>query len=135
VPVTTLPPGVTVGQVQIAVEGNQIGPCDTIALWAGNGLQQSIYTTDHHSACTIVTLQRQVNGAWQSVANCLLATATKIVEVPSMQAAFVQLKPGATGAQGGAWPSGTYRATFSYSLASNGNGQQTAVDSVTFTVS
>lgn len=137
VPVTTLPPSVTYGQVGIAVEGTHFAPCDTIAVWAGNGLPESIYIADHHSDCTIITLERQVNGAWQPVASCTLGSVTQLVTVTTMQAAFVQLKPGssvAPGANGAGWPSGTYRATFNYSLASNGTGQQTEIDSAQFTV-
>jgi hypothetical protein len=113
-PVTTLPPGVTVGQVRVVVEGDQHGPCETLYVWAGNGLNQSIYTTDHHSDCTVVTLQRQVGADWQPVAACLLATPTRSVEIASMQASFVQLAPGASGTQERGWMAGTYRIAFGY---------------------
>jgi len=113
-PVTTLPPGVTVGQVGVVVEGDRHGPCDTINLWAGNGLGERIYTTDHHSDCTIVTLERQVSADWQPVAACLLASPTRIVEIASMHANFVQLAPGALGTRERAWPAGTYRVAFGY---------------------
>ncbi len=134
IPVTTLPPGVAVGQVQISVEGSHFGAHDTIALWAGNGLGQCIYTTDHHSDCTIVTLQRQAAGAWQSVADCPLASPTRIVDLPNMQAIFVRLQPEALGAQAGGWSAGTYRVAFSYTTQQQGLGQQTEVDSASFTV-
>jgi hypothetical protein len=113
-PVTTLPPGVTGGQVGVVVEDDHHGPCETINLWAGNGLGERIYTTDHHSDCTIVTLERQVSADWQPVAVCLLATPTRIVEIASMHAIFVQLAPGALGTRERAWPAGTYRVAFGY---------------------
>jgi hypothetical protein len=114
VPITTLPPGVTFGQVRVVVEGDRHGQCDTILVWAGNGLNERIYTTDHHSDCTIVTLQRQVGADWQPMAACLLATPTRIVEIASMQANFVQLAPSAIGTREHAWPTGTYRVAFGY---------------------
>jgi hypothetical protein len=134
-PVTTLPPGVTIGQVRVVVEGDQHGPCETLYVWAGNGLSQSIYATDHHSDCTIVTLQRQVGADWQPVAACLLATPTRSVEIAPMQADFAQLAPNTPGMQERAWPSGTYRLAFGYHT-----GQQvsttpdTLVYSLTFTI-
>ncbi len=113
-PITTLPPGVTPFQVRVVVEGDRHGPCETIFVWAGNGLGQRIYTTDHHSDCTIVTLERQVNSEWQPVATCLLASLTRIIEIASMQANFVPLAPGALGTRERAWPTGTYRVAFGY---------------------
>jgi hypothetical protein len=135
VPITTLPPGITPGQVRVVVEAGRYGPCDPIPVWAGNGLGQSISTTDHHSDCTIVTLERQVDSGWQPVANCLLASPTHIVIVPSMQAEFVRLEPSATGAQAGAWPTGTYRVAFGYHVGQEqASGAETTVYSPTFTV-
>lgn len=134
VPVTTLPPAVTVDQVQVVVEEGSYEPSSTIFVWAGNGLSQCIYTTDHHSDCSIVVLERQVNGNWQPQANCLRATPTQIVALSPMQAAFVQLPPAAGGTQPGVWPVGTYRVTFSYRLDREGTSQPIEVDSGSFAI-
>lgn len=133
-PVTTLPPAVTVGQVQVVVEDGSYGPSSTIFVWAGNGLSQCIYTTDYHSDCSIVVLERQVDGNWQPQANCPRATPTQIAALPPMRAAFVQLPPEASGTQPGVWPVGTYRVAFSYRLDREGADQPIEVDSGSFTI-
>ncbi len=133
-PVTTLPPGVAVGQVQVVVESGSYGPNSTIFAWAGNGLSQCIYAMDHHSDCSVVMLERQVSGGWQPQASCPLATPTRIVALSPMQAAFIRLVPMTTGAQQGAWQAGTYRTVFSYRLDPNGTGQSTEVTSESFTI-
>jgi hypothetical protein len=133
-PVTTLPPGLTPGEVRVVVESGQYGPCDTIYVWAGNGLGQSIYTADHQSDCTIVTLQRQMAGGWQPVAQCQLAIATRTVEIPPVQSDFVQFLPGTAGGQSSAWPVGTYRVAFSYYLGATATTMNTVVYSPTFII-
>ncbi|HEX6800358.1 MAG TPA: hypothetical protein VF116_21785 [Ktedonobacterales bacterium] len=133
-PVTTLPPGVTVGQVRVVVESGEYRSSDTIFAWAGNGLGQCIYATDHHSDCSLGTLERQVDGAWQPQANCQTATPTRTIAVPPLEAAFIRLTPPATGAQPGIWQSGTYRVAFSYRLDQTGTGQPVEVVSDTFTI-
>jgi hypothetical protein len=136
VPVTTLPPGLTVGQVRVVVEADRYGSCDTIPVWAGNGLDHSISGTDHQSDCTIVTLQHRVADTWETLARCLLATPTRVVVLPSMHANFIPLAPGGSGTQqGGAWPAGTYRVAFSYYEGSEPSpGTAKVVYSPTFTI-
>ncbi len=134
VPVTTLPPGVTVDQVQVVVESVSYGPDSTILAWAGNGLSQCIYATDHMSDCSIVVLERQVNGGWQPQADCHASSPARMVTLPPMQAAFIRLMPGATEAQHGVWPVGTYRVAFIYRLEQASTGQAVEVDSTTFTI-
>src|SRR5690242_1338300 len=54
-PITTLPPGVSVGEVSVTVlyaNGGPFKPSDTIFVYVGNGLSQAICTADHHSECT-----------------------------------------------------------------------------------
>lgn len=133
-PVTTLPPGVTVGQVRVVVESGAYDRGSTIFAWAGNGLGQCIYATDHHSDCSIIVLERQVDSGWQPQADCQLATPTRTLALPPMQADFVRLAPPATGAQPGIWQAGTYRVAFSYHLGQDATGQPIAVVSDPFTV-
>lgn len=135
VPVTTLPPGVTVGQVRVVVENGSYAPDSTIFAWAGNGLSQCIYAADHHSGCSIIVLERQVDGAWQPQANCQTATPARAIVLPPMQADFIRLSPPAAGAQPGVWQTGTYRVAFTYRLDEASMGQPIEVDSGTFTIS
>jgi hypothetical protein len=135
VPVTTLPPGVTVGQVQVVVESGEYSRDSTIFAWAGNGLSQCIYATDHQSGCSIVVLERQVNGEWQPQASCRSATPTRSVALPPIQATFIRLTPPAAGAQQATWQAGIYRVAFGYRLHADGSGQPIDVYSTTFTIS
>ena len=135
VPVTTLPPGVTVGQVQVVIESGEYGREGTIFAWAGNGLGQCVYATDHQSECSIVVLERRVSGGWQPQAACQLATPTRIVALPPIQAAFIHLAPPAAGAQQATWQAGIYRVAFGYRLNPDGSDQPSEVYSTTFTIS
>lgn len=133
-PVTTLPPGVTVGQVRVVVENGERSPDSNIFAWVGNGLGQCIYATDHHSDCSIIVLERQVDGAWQPEAKCQSATPTRTIVLPPMQAVFIRLMPITTGAQQGTWQTGTYRVAFRYRLDQDAASQPAEVDSATFVI-
>jgi hypothetical protein len=134
VPVTTLPPAVTPGEVRVAVDGQRFGQCDTITLWAGNGLSQTIVTADHQTDCSIVTLQRQVSSAWQVVGTCNLATPTRVVELQTNTAQYIQLQPGAAGVQGASWQAGAYRVAFTYHTGESSSSEGATVYSSQFTI-
>jgi hypothetical protein len=95
------------GRVTVTVDKTHYAPTDTITVTIFNGLAASVSTTDHQTNCTMVTLERSVNGAWQTIAPCRLMTPTRVVPIP----------PGATTQRLGstAWPVGTYRVVFHYS--------------------
>jgi hypothetical protein len=96
----------TPGQVTVAVDKTHYAPTDTIMVMIFNGLAASVSTTDHQTNCTVVTLERVVNGAWQAEGACRLLTPTRVV----------QILPGTTTQQLGStrWPTGTYRVAFRY---------------------
>ena len=121
------------GQVTVAVDKTHYAPTDTITVTILNGLATTISTTDHQTNCTVVMLERLVNGAWQPVGACRLMTPTRVVPI----------SPGTTVQQLGstAWPAGTYRVAFRYFTEPDGeSGQATAsaqgglVYSATFTI-
>ncbi len=96
----------TPGRVTVAVDKTHYAPTDTISVMIVNGLATSISTTDHQTNCTVVTLERVVNGAWQAEGACRLLTPTRVV----------QILPGTTTQQLGStrWPTGMYRVAFHY---------------------
>lgn len=118
---TTAPPAVTAvpGAVTISLDKPQYHAGDLALVMIANGLAQTISATDHHTSCSLVTLEQQVNGAWQPIGLCHLLTPTRLVEIV----------PGSVTAQkiGISGTAGTYRVAFGY-------GSQT-VYSQTFTVS
>jgi hypothetical protein len=135
-PVTTLPPAVTVGRVQVVIQDIGYGLCAIPAnrplnVYAGNGLDRSIYAADHRSGCSIFTIERWVSAAWRPVAMCLLDSPTRLVDIPSLTSNFAQIKPEV----GATWPTGVYRAAFAYhvGLASDSTAE-TVVYSTPFTI-
>ena len=86
-----------------------------------NGRSTSIFTFDHQTSCTILTLQRQTASGWQAVGGCAQGRMTVQVEI----------KPGASMeyhhcAERRAdtfppWPAGTYRAVLNYALQKRDN--------------
>ena len=51
-------------------------------------------TTDHHTYCSVLTLERlQADGSWQDAAPCLIQTATQLVDIPAHGKLAIQLPP------------------------------------------
>jgi hypothetical protein len=125
---------VTIGQVAVVVESGTYGPASTLPVWAGNGLSQCVYTADHQSDCSVVTLELRVNGEWRPLLRCLRASPTRILAIAPLRADFVTLAPAATGTASGMWTAGTYRVAFTYWLSADGTGPAVEVDSAPFTI-
>lgn len=110
------------GQVTVSLMGpvgsaqgtQRYATSEAITVLIDNGLSTSITATDHHTNCTMVTLERQVNGAWQPVGRCLIMTATRMIPIAGGQSVKQQLTPQG-GASASAWPAGAYRVSFGYS--------------------
>lgn len=119
---------VSAGAVTVTVSGGHYGAGQAVTAFINNGLATPISAGDHQSACTMVGLQRNVNGAWQEVGECRTETLTRIVPINA----------GASVAQtlGGQWPAGTYRIAFSYivGLDDKPGGSGGSVFSATFTI-
>jgi hypothetical protein len=79
-----------------------------------NGLAISIYVTNHHTDCQLVTLERLVNGSWQPQGVCRLETATAVLEIKPGATLAQVLVPGTGQAAAGSWVAGTYRVVLSY---------------------
>ncbi|MBF6590783.1 MAG: hypothetical protein IVW57_09680 [Ktedonobacterales bacterium] len=106
----------TPGRVTLATNQARYQPCDTIAVGIANGLTTPIYATDHHTSCSLVTLQRLVNGTWQTQGSCAIGTLTHVLTLAPGAVTGQTLTAG-RGFGPSAWPAGTYRLVFTYSLS------------------
>ena len=126
----------TSGPVAVAVDEPQYTPADTIVVRIHNGLATPIFARDERSDCTLVDLERWVNGSWQVVAPCVnMRPAPHFVQLAPGAALTQQLAPGQSDSSGDAWPAGTYRIAFAYvTSADQPFGQSTVVYSASFAV-
>ncbi|HKV84548.1 MAG TPA: hypothetical protein VJN88_08330, partial [Ktedonobacterales bacterium] len=133
--VAPTPGQVTVSLIGPAQGARSVATTETITVEIANGLSSTITATDHHTSCTMVTLEQQVSGAWQPVGRCLIMAATRMIPIAGGQAVKQILAP-QNGATAHAWPAGTYRVAFGYSVGSETPtpGSGATVYSATFTI-
>lgn len=129
----------TPGQVTVSLVGpprgaQSVATSEAITVVVANGLTSTITTTDHHTDCTMVTLEQQVSGAWQPVGRCLIMAATRMILMTGGQTVKQVLTP-QSGQTSGAWPAGTYRVAFGYRVGSDSTpGSGATAYSATFTI-
>lgn len=105
-------------------------PGDLVRVTIENGLSHSISATDHHSSCTLIQLEKLVNGSWQPAGICRLMTPTRVVDLPAGSVA-----PQMVGLPTGQAATGTYRMKLMYGVSSqSSSGQVGPAYSATFTV-
>jgi ABC-type transport system substrate-binding protein len=104
-------PTATTGQITLYVGASSYHTSDTIEVTLRNAGDTTIYFLDHLTNCTVIQLQQQVNGKWETVHRCLPLIATRWHTLDAGQSLVVKLAPGASNQQ---WPAGFYRATLSY---------------------
>src|SRR5947209_9853276 len=80
---------------------------DTIEVTLSNASTSTIFFPDHLTNCTVIQLQRQVNGSWETVNKCLLMIATRLHTLDAGQSLSVKLVPSANRP----WSVGLYQAT------------------------
>jgi hypothetical protein len=101
---------VSTGPVTLHVGAKFYHPGDTIEVTLSNTGTSTIYFPDHLTNCTVIELQRQVNGSWEIVQRCLLMIPTRWHTLDAGQSLTVKLVP----ASNHQWVAGLYRATLSY---------------------
>lgn len=121
-------PTATTGPVTLSVDSTSYSTSDTISVTLTNRSSQTIYFFDHQTNCTVILLQRQVNGKWEDIDNCRLGRMSILQMLDAGQHLVVKLT-----APNGNWPSGSYRATLSYST-SRQSSLQTTIYSAGFQV-
>lgn len=94
--------------VTLRVGAKSYQTSDTISVTLSNQSTQTIYFPDHLTNCTVILLQRQqVDGNWQSVNPCKLATPTRLHSLDPGKSLEVKLLSKQ-------WLPSPYRATLSY---------------------
>lgn len=139
---TMTPPAHRSGAVTLSVGQAHFASSATIVIVVHNAGSTDIYAREQSTSCSMILLQRLVNGVWQPVSPCLDGFPhSTISTVAPGSAVSVELAPQSAssvegeGGSGTAWPSGTYRAALSYTASQSANfGQGTLVYSDTFSV-
>ena len=126
----------TAGPVTLALGKPQYAPADTIVVTVHNDLATPIFARDERSDCTLVDLERWVNGSWQIEAPCVnMVPRPTIIQLAPGAVLTQQLAPGQSDSSGGAWSAGTYRIAFAYvTSADQPFGQSKVVYSAGYTI-
>ena len=121
-------------QVAITLDKQQYASRDTITMTIINHLPDAITVTDHQTNCTIISLQLLTNGSWQTIHNCRIMSATRMIKIAAGSTTTIQLVPGGGQLATTPWTAGTYRATLLYGTGTTPN-FGASVTSATFTIS
>lgn len=131
--------GPTGGAVTLSLGAQSYATTDRIVITIRNG-GATLYVQQHNTSCSMISLQRLVNGVWQPVFPCVNSfphpTVSRVAADSSVAVPLVPVVTGdAEGTGGVTWPAGTYRATLLYTTSQTASfGQGTTVYSGTFTV-
>jgi len=118
------------GAVNLRVGTTSYHPTATISVTLSNQRTQTIYFPDHLTNCTVIQLQRQVDGNWENVHACLLLTPPRLHQLDASQRLTVALVSSAARP----WPVGLYHATLRYSTSQTFGGPTTTISSAGFQV-
>lgn len=133
-PVASQPP---TPAVALSSDGTSYSPSSTITVTLTNHRSTSIYTFDHQTGCTILTLQRQTAKGWEATGGCAMGRLTQQIEIKAGETRKIPLAPGTGQIRATPWPTGTYQVVFTYALQREGltTGATTTVVTPTFTIS
>ena len=121
--------------VTLSADQTAYSPSSTIIVKLTNNRSTSIFTFDHQTSCTILTLQRQTSSGWQNVGGCALGRATQRVEIKAGETMTITLAPSAGQIRATPWPTGTCRAALHYVLpGQNAGAAGTTVTTATFAI-
>lgn len=113
---STVPPG---SGVAISTDHTTYTPSDTIAVTVHNLLSTPIYAMDTMSSCSILSLQYQVNGAWQpsQVAHCPMGRPARLVKIEAGGNYTASITAGYPGWSQLTFPTGRYRLVLLYTAS------------------
>jgi hypothetical protein len=131
-PVSSLPP---TDAVTLSSDSRSYTPSSTITVTLTNHRSTSIFTFDHQTSCTIIALQQQTDTGWKIAGECLLGSATRLVEIKAGETMKIALAPSTGTIRATPWPAGTYRAALQYALSGQDMGAGTVAATPTFTIS
>jgi hypothetical protein len=125
-PVSGAKPAGKPGAVTVATTLNSYREGEVITVTVANGRDQSIYSEDQKTDCSIVSLEHLAGDRWETVTGCGAERAPLIVELRRGATHSVRIDPTSTNFQGGdgspAARAGTYRIVFTYRLAAGPEG-------------
>lgn len=131
--------GAAAGAVTLSVGASRYAASDRIVVTIHNGGDTSIYAEQHNTSCSLILLERLVNGAWQPVYPCNNGfphpTVSQLAAGSTQAVQLVPIVTGDAAAAGSEWQAGTYRAGLSYVTSQAASfSQGTIVYSGTFAV-
>lgn len=130
-PVSSVPP---TNAVDLSSDHTSYTPSSTINITLINHRSTSIFTFDHQTSCTILTLQRQTTTGWENVVGCAMGRPTQLIEIKAGATMQIALAPGAGQIQATPWPSGMYRAVLNYALQRQDMATTIMMATPTFTI-
>jgi hypothetical protein len=130
-PVSSVPP---TDAVVLSIDHTSYTPSSTINVTLINHRATSIFTFDHQTSCTILTLQRQTPSGWEATGGCALGRMTQQVEIKAGATMQIALAPGAGQMHVTPWPAGTYRVILNYALQAQNMSATTPVASAMFAI-
>lgn len=130
--VSSVPP---TSAITLTTDRSSYTTSSTIIVTLINGRSTSIYTFDHQTSCTILTLQRQTASGWQAVGGCAMGRMTMHVEIKAGATMKISLAPSAGQIHPTPWPAGSYRAVLGYSLQQQEMATSATVTTPIFTIS
>ena len=102
--------------VAVATNQDLYASGEEVIVSVHNGLEVSIFGLTGHTYCTIVSLERKNDGAWQEQGKCLAGAPPGWVEIPAGACHTVALAPRLF--EDRPLPEGRYRAAFWFKLES-----------------
>ncbi|HEX9037001.1 MAG TPA: hypothetical protein VF808_08435 [Ktedonobacterales bacterium] len=120
--------------LSLTTDRARYAPTEPVEVTLVNGSTASLYTSDHQTCCSIISLRLWTGNVWTPVGNCMMMTASRIIEIAPGATMRVTLTPGAGMLRALPWPAGTYRAILRYTLAPGGPGDALTLESAEFVV-
>lgn len=130
-PVSSEPP---TSAVTLVNDHSSYTPSSAITVAVTNHRATSIFTFDHQTSCTILTLERQTTSGWEATGGCAMGRPTKRVEIKAGETMQILLAPDAGQIHATPWPTGTYRVVLRYTLQNGDTATGTMVASPTFSI-
>ena len=106
----------TSGSVSILTDRSVYKPTDRIKVTVRNTLSTPIYALNGQAECSILSLEVQIHGRWQtsSVAGCLSASAIRRITIDPGTVYAISIHAGSPGVNNAPMPQGTYRLALHY---------------------
>ena len=130
-PVSSVPP---TSAVTLVNDRSSYTPSSAITVMLTNHRATSIFTFDHQTSCTILTLERQTTGGWETTGGCAMGRPTQRVEIKAGETVKILLAPDAGQIHAAPWPAGTYRVVLRYTLQTGDTATGTTAASPTFSI-